>query len=125
MPGDVFEKDPSQSWPKFVGNSCDIGPEVPLVVGSLSLSGHAEWLAWVSGKEGVDRATEGPPVKGGNIIPDRGGGEVSGPLGGDDGPPGVILPFNKASRVEAWFGEHEAHIKATAACAEGEAVSGT
>jgi hypothetical protein len=125
VPGDVFEKDPSQSWPKFVGNSCDIGPQVPLVIGSLALSCHAERLAGVSGKDGVDRAPEGLSVKGGDIIPDRGWREVSGPLGCDDGPAGVILPFDKASRVKTGFGEHEAQIKATGSGAEGDAVSGT
>jgi hypothetical protein len=122
VPGDVFEEDPFGL--AFTDDTGDVGPEVPLVVGSLALSCHAERLTGVSGEYGVDCASEGPAVKGGDIIPDRGWREVSGPLGGNEGLAWVFFPLDKASRVEAGFGQHEAHIEATGPCAEGETVSG-
>ena len=123
MPGDVFKEDPPGL--QLVDDAGDMRPEVPLVVGALALSGCTERLAWVSGKHGVDRASEGTRVKGREIVPDRRGGEVSGPLGCDDDVSGVWLPLNKAASVETRLGEHDAHIKSSAARAEGEAVLGT
>ena len=123
MAGDVFEEHPAGF--DFADDPGDVGPEVAFVVGSFALSGLAEWLAGVSGKHGVDCASQWSPVKGCDIIPNRGGGEVSGALGGDDGLPRVIIPFDKCAGVESGFGKHEAHIKATASGAEGQAVLGT
>ncbi len=123
MAGDVFEKHPGGF--DRADDAGNIGPEVTLVVGPFALPGHAERLAGVAGKDGVDRAPEGPPVKGGEVIPYRGGGEVSGALCGDEDASGVFLPFDKAAGVEARFGQHEAHIQASAARAEGKSVSGT
>lgn len=81
--------------------------------------------ARVSSEQGVDGAGKRLCVESGEVSPDRGWGKVSGALAGDDGPSGVFLPLDKASRVEAGLGEHEAHIKSTAACAEGQSVPGT
>jgi len=121
--GDVFEKDPFRfDLPDDAGN---VGPQVPLVVCPLALPCHAERLAGVSGKHGVDCAAQGPSVKGGDIIPDRGGGEGSGTLCGDEDRSGIGFPFDKASGVKARLGKTEAHIQASAARAEGQSVSGT
>lgn len=125
MPGDVFEEDPVEAGAEFTGDPCDIGPEVALVIGPLALSGGAERLARVSGKQGVEGSGEWPGVEGCEVIPDRGRGEVSGLLGGDEDAAGVFLPLDIASRVEAGLRETEAHIQSAAACAEGEAVFGT
>lgn len=122
MAGNVFEEHPLGF--DLADDAGDMRPEVPGVVGSLALSGRAERLAGVSGKHGVDRAPERLPVKGGDIIPDRRGGEVPGPLRCDDGLPGIFLPLNKASGVESWFRKHKAHIEATGSGAEAESVSG-
>ena len=124
MPRDVLEKAPTEGWAEFSDDPLNIGPQVPLVVLSAALSCLAERLAWVSGKQGVDRSGEWLGVECGNIVPDRRGGEVSGPLSGDKGLSGVFLPFDETSRVEARFCEHEAHIKATGSRAEGQSVSG-
>mgnify|MGYP000886508951 FL=1 len=51
--------------------------------------------------------------------------EISGALGGDEDRPWPVLPFDEGAGVIAGFGEHEAQIKASAACAEGQSVSGT
>jgi hypothetical protein len=121
--GDVFEEHPAGF--DFADDPGNVGPQVPLVVGPLALACHAERLAGVSGKDGVDRAPERGSVECGNIIPDRGGREVSGALCCDDGLPWVFFPFDEAAGVKAGFCEHEAKIKATAACAEAESVAGT
>ena len=116
MPCDVLEEHPA--GPDFADDPGDVGPEVPLVVFALSLPGLAERLAWVSGKDGVDRAAHLAPVEGGDIIPDGGRGEVSGELCGDNALSGVLVPFDKASRVGLRFGQHEAHIEATGSGAQ-------
>jgi hypothetical protein len=125
MPRDVLEDEPFKAWPEFSRDSGNLWPEVPLVVGSLALSSVAERLAGVSGEQGVDASREGSGVECGEVVPDRCRSEVSGPLSCDDNGSGVFLPFDKGAGVKSGFGQHEAHIQASAACAEGESVSGT
>lgn len=122
MPGDVFEEDPVEAGTEFPGDPCNIGPEVALVIGPLALSGGAERLAGVSGEKRVEGPGEGPGVESGEVVPDRGRGEVSGPLGSDEDAARVFLPLDIASRVEAGLSETEAHIQSAAARAEGESV---
>jgi len=86
---------------------------MPLIVGPAAMSCGAERLAGVSGKHGVDNAAPRSAVEGGEVGPDWRGGEVSGPLSGDEGAAGIFLPLDKASRVEFGLCEHEAHVKAT------------
>jgi hypothetical protein len=122
VPRDVFEEYPFGLH--FPDDAGDVGPEVAGIVGTLALSCGAERLAGVSGKDGVDRAPQLPPVKAGDIIPDGSRGEVSGALSCDDCGSGMFFPFDKASGVGIRLGQHEAHIKATGARAKREAVSG-
>ncbi len=123
VPGDVFEKDPFGS--AFSDDPCDIGPEVTGVIGTAALSGRAEGLAGISREDGIESTAEGPGIEAAQIIPDRGRGKVSGALGRDEHSSGPVLPFDEAPGVIAGFGEHEAHIQASAACAEGQSVPGT
>jgi hypothetical protein len=113
--GDVLKEDPLKAVSEFADDPCDIWPQMPLVSLSLALSGIAERLARVSGKEGVKASSEGLGIEGGKVIPDGGRGEVSGALGGDEPASGVFFPFDKASRVKSGLGQHEAHIEAAAA----------
>ncbi len=124
MARDVFEKDPFQPITEFADDAGDVGPEVARIICPLALSGHAERLAWISGKHGVKGASERLGVECGKIIPYGRWGKVSGALCCDDGASWVFFPFDKASCVEVWFGQHEAHIKATGPGAEGQSVSG-
>lgn len=123
MTSHVLKEDPY--GPTLINDAGDVGPEMALVVGTLPLSCGAERLAGVSGEDGVDRPSERPSVKRREVVPDRGGGEVSSTLSSDDGLPRVVLPLDEAARMKTGFGEHEAKIKATGSSAEGEAVSGT
>lgn len=125
MPGDVFEEDPAEGWTEFPGDPGDIGPEVAFIVGALALSSGAEWLAGVSGKQGVEGSGEGAGIEGGDIVPDRGVGQVAGALGGNEDGPRVCLPFDVAAGMETRLRETEAHIQPSSACAEGESVKGT
>jgi hypothetical protein len=120
---DVFEEDPFGA--AFVDDAGDVGPEVTGIVGAAALSCLAERLALVSGKDGIERASEWPRIECSQVVPYRGRGEVSGPLGGDEDAAGVFLPLDEAAGVIAGLGKHEAHIQASAACAEGESISGT
>ena len=121
--GDVFEKDPFGA--AFPDDTGDVGPEVPRIVGTGTLSGRAERLAGVSGEDGVEGPAEGSGVESAQICPDRRRGEVSRALGRDEDGSRPVLPFDKGAGMIAGLGEHEAHIQASAACAEGQSVPGT
>ena len=121
--GDVFEKDPLGA--AFPDDSGDIGPEVAGIVSTGTLASGAEGLAGISGEDDVEGPAERPGIETAKIVPDRGRGEVSCALGGDEDRAGPVLPFNTGAGVIAGFGEHEAQIKASAACAEGQSVPGT
>jgi len=115
--GDVFEKDPCGA--AFEDDAGDIGPEVAGIVGTAALSGRTEGLAGISGEDDVEGTVKGPDIEAAQIVPDRGRGEISGALGCDEDGAGPILPFDEALGVISGLGEHEAQIKASAACAEG------
>jgi hypothetical protein len=123
VPGDVFEEHPFGA--AFPDDAGDVWPEVTWVVSPSALSGRAEGLARISGEDGVEGTTERPGIEAAQIVPDRGRGEITGALGGDEDGAGPILPLDKGTGVIAGFGEHEAHIKASAACAERQSVPGT
>ena len=123
MPGNVFEEHPFGA--AFADDACDLGPEMAGIVCTTTLSGRAEGLAWVSGENDVEGTSEGPGIETAQIVPDRGWGKVSCALGVDENGSRPILPFDKCAGVIAEFGEHDAQIKASAACAEGQSVAGT
>ena len=121
--GDVFEEDPFRA--AFADDTGDFGPEVPGIVGAVALSSSAEGLAGVSGEDGVEGAAEGPGIEAAQVGPDRGRGEVACALGGNEDSARPVLPFDEGAGVIAGLGEHEAQIKTSAACAEGQSVPGT
>ena len=123
MTGDVFEKDPLGT--AFGDDASDVGPEVAGIVGTTTFSGGAERLAGISCEDDVEGTAEGLGIETAQIIPDRGGGEIPGALGGNEDCAGPIFPLDKGAGVEAGFGEHDAQIQASAACAEGKSVPGT
>ena len=123
VPGDVFEKDPFGA--ELKDDAGDIGPEVAGVVGTAALSSRAEGLAGISGKHRVEGTAEGPGVEAAQVGPDRGWGEVPRALGRDEHGARPVFPFDEAPGVISGLGEHEAHIQASAACAEGQSVPGT
>ncbi len=121
--GDVFEEHPLGS---AVGDDTgDFGPEVPWIIGTAALSGGAERLAWISGEDDVEGAAERAGIKAAQVVPDRGWGEIPATLGRDEDRSRPVLPLDEGAGVVAGFGEHEAQIKASAACAEGQSVPGT
>ena len=123
VPGDVFEEYPFRG--AFPDDAGDLGPKVAWIVGPAALSCRAEGLAGISGEDDVEGTVEGPGIEAAQIVPDWRGGEVSCALGGDEDGSGPILPFDKCPSVKSGFGEHDAQIQASAACAEGQSVSGT
>ena len=123
MPGDVFEKDPF--WRTFPDDAGDLGPEVAGIVSTATLSGCAEGLAGVTGEDDVEGPAKGPGIETAKIITDRGWGEVTRALGGDENGSGIALPLDECTGVIAGLGQQEAQIKASAACAEGQSVPGT
>ena len=123
MTGDVFEEDPFGA--AFADDAGDLGPEVAGIVRAAALASGAEGLAGVSGEDGIEGAADGASIEGPEVIPDWGRREIPRALGGDEDRPWPVLPFDEGAGVIAGFGEHEAQIKASAACAEGQSVPGT
>jgi len=123
VPCDVFEEHPFRA--AFADDPGDVGPQVAGISGAAALSGGAERLAGVSGEDDVEGAAKGSGIKGSKVVPDRRRAEIPGALGGNENCPGPVLPFDKGAGVIAGLGEHEAHIQASAACAEGQSVPGT
>ncbi|OIQ07214.1 MAG: hypothetical protein AUK60_02220 [Rhodobacteraceae bacterium CG2_30_10_405] len=123
MAGHVFEEHPFGA--AFVDDARDFGPEMAGIVGAAALSSGAERLARISGEDGIKRAAEGPGIEAAKVVPDRGGRKVARALGGDEDGAGPVLPLDEGPSVEAGFGQHDAQIKASAACAEGQSVPGT
>ena len=123
MTGDVFEEDPFRA--AFADDPGDVGPEVTGIVGAAALSGRAEGLARVACEDGIEGAAEGACVEAAQVGPDRGRGEVSRALSCDEDRSWPVLPFDKGAGVISRFGQHDAQIQASAACAEGQSVPGT
>jgi hypothetical protein len=120
---DVFEEHPFGA--AFADDACDIWPEVPGVFGTLAFASGTEGLAGISGEDGVEGAAEEPGIEAAKIIPDWRWGEIPSALGRDEDRSRPIFPFDICPGVISRFGEHEAQIKASAACAEGQSVPGT
>ena len=121
--GDVFKKDPFGG--AFPDDAGDLGPEVPGIVGPATLASGAEGLAGISGQHCVEGTVEGAGIEGSQVVPDWRRGEISCALGSDQDGAGIGLPLDEYAGVEARFGQHDAQIQASAACAEGQSVPGT
>lgn len=121
--GDVFEKDPFRA--AFADDAADLGPEVTGIVGTAAFPSRAEGLAGIACEDGVEGAAEGTGVEAAQVGPDRGRGEIPCALGGDEDGARPVLPLDEGAGMIAGLGEHEAQIKASAACAEGQSVPGT
>jgi len=117
VPGDVFEKGPLGG--AFLDDAGDFWPEVTGIVCAAAFTSSAERLARISGQYCVEGTAEGPSVETAQIIPDWRGRKIPCALGGDEDSSGPVLPFDKGAGVITGLGEHEAQIKATAACTEG------
>jgi hypothetical protein len=123
MTGDVFEEHPF--WAALADDAGNLGPEVTGIIGTGPLPGRAEGLAGVSGKHDVKGTAKGSGIEFAQVVPDWGRGEIPCALGGDENPSRPFLPFDEGAGVETRFGEHDAQIQASAACAEGQSVPGT
>ena len=123
MPGDVFQEDPFGGT--FPDDAGDLGPEVAGIIGATAFACGTEGLTRISGEDDVEGAAKGTGIEAAEIIPDRGWGEIPGALGGNEDRARPVFPFDKGAGVIAGFGEHEAQIQASAACAEGQSVPGT
>lgn len=120
---DIFEEDPFGG--AFSDDPGDVWPEVPGIVGAAALSGRAERLAGISGQDAVEGAAEASGVETAEIVPDWRRGEIPCALGHDEDGTRPFFPLDKGAGVIAGLGQHEAQIKASAACAEGQSVPGT
>jgi hypothetical protein len=111
--GDVLKEDPlGLNLSDDPGN---VRPKVPGIILALSLSRCGKRLAWVSGKHGVADTAPRPPIEGLDVVPDRGRGEVSCALCGDEDGSGVFLPLDEAGGGKARLGKVKTHVKSAAA----------
>lgn len=122
--GDILEKAPAQSVAKLVDDPGNVGPEVARIVFPSALPGLAERLAWVSGEQGVELPAPRASAEPLEVIPDRCRVKISGCLSCDEALPGIFLDLDKGGGGKARLGKAKAHVKAAAARAEGESVSG-
>lgn len=113
MAGDVLKEDPLRL--NLSDDPGNVRPEVPGVILALSLSRCGKRLAWVSCKHGVTEAAPRSSVEGLDVVPDRGRGEVSGALCGDEDGSGVFLPLDEAGGGKARLGKVKTHVKSAAA----------
>ncbi len=113
MARDVFKEDPFGF--DLANDPGNVWPEVAGVVFALSLSRGGKRLAWVSGKDGVADPAPGAAVKGADVVPDRGRGEVAGALCGNEDLSGVFFPLDKAGGGKARLGKVKTHVKSAAA----------
>ena len=123
VPGDVFEEDPFRA--AFADDAGDIWPEVAGIIGATPFTSGTEGLAGISGEDGIEGAAEGPGIEAAQVGPDWGRDEIPRALGGHEDGARPVLPFDEGAGVIAGFGEHDAQIKASTACAEGQSVPGT
>nr|WP_050526762.1 hypothetical protein [Pseudorhodobacter aquimaris] len=117
VPGDVFKEHPFGA--AFADDPGNIGPEMAGIIGPAALASGAEGLAGISGEDDVESTSEGSGIETAQIIPDGCRCEISCALGCDEDSLGPAFPLDKGAGVKARLGEHEAHIQASAACAEG------
>jgi len=123
MARDVFQEDPfGETFPDDAG---DLGPEVAGIIGATAFASGAEGLAGISGEDDVEGTAEGSGIKAAQIVPDWGRDEIPCALGGDEDRSWPVLPFDEGAGVKTGFGQHDAQIQASAACAEGQSVPGT
>jgi hypothetical protein len=120
---DVLNEDPF--WDAFPDDPGDFGPEVARIVGAAAFASGTEGLAGISGENRVKGTAEGPGIEAAQVVPNWCRDEISCALGGKEHGPWPFLPFDEGAGVIAGFGEHKAHIQASAACAEGQSVPGT
>ena len=121
--GDVFQEDPFGA--ALPDDACDLRPEVAGIVGATAFASGAEGLAGISSEDGIEGTAERAGIEAVQIIPDRGRGEIPSVLGGDENGAWVSFPLDKGAGVKSGFGEHDAQIQASAACAEGQSMPGT
>ena len=121
--GYVFEEHPF--WAAFADDAGDLGPEVAGIVRATALSGGAERLARITGEDDVEGTAERARIEAAEIIPDRGRWEIPCALGGDEDRSWPVIPLDEGAGVKTGFGDHDAQIQASAACAEGQSVPGT
>ena len=121
--GDVFKEDPFGT--ALDDGAGDFGPEVPGIASAAAFSGSAEGLARISGEDDVEGSPEGAGIEAAQIVTDWRRSEEPCAVGGDEHGARPLLPLDEGAGVIAGFGEHDAQIQASAACAEGQSVPGT
>lgn len=72
---DVLQEREACSY--FAKNPCDLGPEVPFVLVSPSLSGLGEWLAREPARNEIHESTPRATIEGSSVVPHREQREVT------------------------------------------------
>lgn len=124
VPLDVFAEDPFRA--DLVDDSGDVGPKVTRIRVAPSLSGEAEGLAGIAGREQMNAAAPWAAVEGSKIAPDRRRcqGLVFHPC--HESGRRVAFPLNETNSPVGGLGDVQAEIEAGVAGTQGDSpeVSG-
>lgn len=120
MADDVLEETPFGLH--FVNDPRDLRPEMAFVILSLPEPGEREWLAGITTRDDMNSAAPRSAVKGSEIVPDnsRCQGRVRHP--GHESGRSVSVSLDITHSPISGFGEMDAEIKASDACAKAEAA---
>jgi hypothetical protein len=116
---DIFGED--DRWIGFTDNSLDLRPQMARVGFASSLSGKAEWLAGVTGREDMNAAAPRSAVEGSQIVPYRRliQGRVFHP--GHESCRRVGFPLDVTDSSISGLGDGYSEIETGVACTEGQA----
>ena len=120
MAFDVFEKDPSRA--DFPHDPRDLGPQVAGVGFTAAMSGLAEGLAGITGRDDMNAAAPRSAVEGSQIVPyrRRSQGLVAHPR--HESGRCMSFPLDVTHSAISGLGDMEAEGEAAVAGAEGEAA---
>lgn len=117
--GDVFEEDPTRLH--FADDPGDLGPEVSGIVGTAPISGEAEGLAGITGRDDMNAAAPRSAVERSQIVPDRCRSQCLVFHPGHERGRRVGFPLDVTHSSIAGLGDMQAEVETSIACAERDA----
>lgn len=119
MAFDVLEED--EARPDFVDDSGNVRPQVSGILVAASLSGQAEGLAWITGRDDMNAAAPRAAVEGSQVAPDRSRcqGLVCHP--GHESGRSMGFPLDIAHSSVPGLGDVQAEVETPVSGTEGEA----
>ena len=116
VPFDIFEEGPF--GPDLVNDAGDIGPEVAGIICTAALSGMAERLAGIAGRDDMNAVAPRAAIKGFEIVPNKrlSQGLVFHP--GHESGRSMGFPLDISHSAISFFGDMEAEVQASISCTQ-------